>query len=211
MSEQSVTVTYFDDPGSHHTDRTLALAHERAGALGLTHTVVASDSGTSARAALTRFGPQHTVAVVTNPRGLRFPVDKLHDYLPHFEQYKRTLRERGLRTVPCSLSDEVAAELEQGGAIVLRIDWRRVQAFTRSSLGSLDWVGVGVRVGLVIAVWARLCEAIPADQEILTLSGTGFGGGGLDTATVVRTADRFRDFRICEVIARPRIGPPSER
>ena len=210
MSEQSVPTTYFDEPGAQHTDRTLQHARERGRALGLEHAVVASDSGKSARAALSALGEDFRVAVVTNPANLRLPVTKLHDYLPHFREYKQALLDRGVTAVACSLDDRVVTELEQAGATVSRIDWRRVQAFTRSGLGALDWIGVGVRVGLVITAWARQVGAIPADREVLALSGTGFGGGGLDTATVVRTAQRFRDFRVCEIVARPRIGPPSE-
>jgi hypothetical protein len=210
MSEQSVSVTYFEQPGPQNTERTLEVALDRARALGLGHVVVASDTGKSARAALAQFGADFEVVVVTNPSGLRLPVAKLHDYLPQFAAYKRKLREQGVEAVSCSLSDEVVAELEQAGARVARIDWRKFQSFTKSGLRTLDWISVGVRVGLVIAVWARVTEAISSDCEVLTLSGTGFGGGGLDTATIVQTASRFRDFRVCEILARPRIGPPSE-
>ena len=210
MPEESVATTYHAEPGPQNTERTLEVAWSRARELGLTHVVVASDTGKAARATLARFGRDFRIAVVTNPRGLTLPVDKLHEYLPRFAAHKRKLREQGVQAVACSLSDEVVAELEQAGLSVQRIDWRRFQAFTKSALRSLDWEGVGVRVGLVVTVWATLAAAVPSDCEVLALSGTGFGGGGLDTAMVVRTATSFRSYRICEVIARPRLGPPSE-
>ena len=210
MSDQSISVVHFEQPGPQNTERTLDVALERARALELGHVVVASDAGKSARAALARFGADFQVVVVTNPSGLKLPLAKLHDYTPQFAAHKRQLREQGMQAVPCSLSREVVEELEQSGARVARIDWRRFQAFTKSSLQTLDWISVGVRVGLVIAVWALVTEAVPPDCEVLTLSGTGFGGGGLDTAAIVQTASRFQNFRVCEILARPRIGPPSE-
>jgi hypothetical protein len=210
MSDESISVVHFQQPGPQNTERTLEVALDRARALELGHVVVASDTGKSARAALAHFGADFEVVVVTNPRGLKLPLVKLHNYTPQFAAHKRKLREQGVQAVSCSLSDEVVAELEQAGARVTRIDWRRFQTFTKSNLQTLDWISVGVRVGLVIAVWGVVTEAIPPDCEVLTLSGTGFGGGGLDTATIVQTAPRFRDFRVCEILARPRIGPPSE-
>jgi hypothetical protein len=53
-------------------------------------------------------------------------------------------------------------------------------------------------------------SARAADSELVALSGTGFGDGGLDTALAVRTAPSFGGWRVCEILARPRVGPPSE-
>jgi hypothetical protein len=69
---------------------------------------------------------------------------------------------------------------------------------------------VGLRVGLVISIWAHLAGAVPNDCELLALSGTGFGGGGVDTAIIVQTASSVGGWRVCEILARPRVGPPSE-
>ena len=52
--------------------------------------------------------------------------------------------------------------------------------------------------------------ALPLESEVLALAGTGFGGGGADTAVVVRVAQRWPDWRLLEVLARPRVSPPSE-
>ena len=38
-----------------------------------------------------------------------------------------------------------------------------------------------------------------------------FGGGGADTALVIRTGDTWADWRVLETICRPRVSPPSER
>ena len=210
MQDQTAATIYFAEPGPQNTDATLEAAISRAEQLELRHIVVASDTGKSARAVLARCGSDYEITVVTNPRGLKLPVAKLHEYLPRFREHKEKLVSQGVKEVSCSLSDEVLSELVQGGAAVRRIDWRRFAAFTKSGLATMDFVSVGVRVGMVISVWAYLSERIGKDCELLALGGTGFGGGGLDTALVVRTAAKWKDWRLCEIIARPRIGPPSE-
>jgi hypothetical protein len=210
MQDQTVSTVHFAEPGPQNTEATLDAALARAKQLELSRIVVASDTGKSARAVLARCGSDDEVTVVTNPRGLKLPVTKLHEYLPRFREHKEKLVSQGVKEVSCSLSDEVLSELVQSGAAVRRIDWRRFAAFTKSGLATMDFISVGVRVGLVISVWAYLSERIPEDCELLALSGTGFGGGGLDTALVVRSAAKWKGWRVCEIIARPRIGPPSE-
>lgn len=210
MEDQSVSVTYFAEPGPQNTEATLAAALGRAAALGVQHVVVASDTGKTARTALERCGPTHQLVVVTNPAGLAVPVTKLHDYLPRFRDHKQQLIDDGVSTFACSLTEEVVSELEKAGAAVHRIDWQRFARYARVGLRGVDWLGVGVRVGLTIAVWAYLAEAVPADRELVAIAGTGFGGGGADTAIVVRTAEKWLDWRVLETIVRPRVSPPTE-
>jgi hypothetical protein len=137
-------------------------------------------------------------------------VTKLHGYLPRFAAHRDALAQRGVPAVPVSLAVQDATALESAGAKVVRVDWQRFQAFTGSGLRSLDWFGVGVRVALTICVAAYLEGVLPADAEMLALAGTGFGGGGADTAVVVRSARRWPDWRLLEVLARPRVSPPTE-
>ncbi len=210
MDTQSLPVTYFSEPGPQNTEATLEAAEKRAQQLGIATLVVASDSGKTARQVLARKTTGQALAVVTNPTGLMLPVAKLHDYLPHFEVYKKQFLDQGVKKVPVSLSEAVASELTASGATVLRMDWQKFAAYTKSGLRAMDWLGVGVRVGLTIAVWAFLAEAIPADCEVIAIAGTGFGGGGADTAIVVKTATQWRDWRVLETIVRPRVSPPTE-
>jgi hypothetical protein len=204
------TVTYFAEPGPQNTDTTLSLVSHHAQHLAIRHVVIASDTGKTARKALEVLGNQVQLVVVTNPANLRFPVAKLHDYLPRFREHKQALLEKGLSHVPCSLSEEAVRSLQQDGALVSRIDWKRFQTFTRVGVNAIDRIGVGVRVGLTIATWARIHGDVPAGSDVIAVAGTGFGGGGADTAIVVRTAEAWKDFRVLETLARPRVSPPSE-
>jgi hypothetical protein len=211
VEDRTVPVTYFDEPGPQNTTATLDAALARARELDIEHIIVASDTGKTARQALERYAADRTVIVVTNPAGVEVPVTKLHDYLPRFREHKEQLIAAGRLSILASLSDEVVAELEQAGAVVLRLDWQQLQQFVRISLRAIDWVGVGVRVGLCISVWAHLAGKVPADAEVIAVAGTGFGGGGADTAIVVRTAERWLDWRVVEVVARPRLSSPTEQ
>lgn len=210
MVERCVQTLCFEEPGPQNTTETLAAAIQRADALSIKHVVVASDTGKTGRLVLDSFGRSREVVVVTNPRGLALPVARLHDYLPRFREYKESLVARGIKSVPVSMSDQAMAELEQSGAVVTRLDWRKLQAFVKGGMGALDKVGIGVRVAFTVSVWAMIAGAVPPDVELIALAGTGFGGGGADTALVVRTAQAWRDVRILEILARPRVSPPSE-
>lgn len=210
MDDQRVTVTYFAEPGPQHTEATLAAARRRAEELGLRGIVVATDTGKTARAALAAFGAPFRVTAVSNPPGVALPLARLHDYLPRFREQREALARRGVVKVPCSLTAEQAAELERAGATVLRVDWKAIQAFTRMDLRSMERIGVGVRVAVCCALTAVLAQAVPAGEDVVALAGTGFGGGGADTAVVLRTAAAWRDWRVLETLVRPRESPPSE-
>jgi len=210
MDDQQVTVVYFAEPGPQNTEAVLAAARRRAEDLGLRRVVVATDTGRTARAARAAFGPPFRVAAVTNPAGAALPVAKLHDYLPRFREHRQTLERRGVTKVPCSLTARQAAELERVGVTVVRVDWKSIQAFCRMDLRAMEKIGVGVRVAVCCVVAAQLAGVVTAGEEVIALAGTGFGGGGADTAVVVRAAATWRDWRVLETIARPRESPPSE-
>ncbi len=204
-------ILYHDEPGPQNTEATFEAAERRIRELGLTHVTVATDTGKTARAALARFRPAGCkVVAVTNPPGMKLPVSGLHDYLPRFQEHKQALLRRGVAELPASLSEAERAALEREGATVVRVDWQRLVRFTGSNLGDLDRVGVATRVAFTIAIAAHLAGAVPAGVELASLAGTGFGGGGSDTALIVQSAASYREWRVLETLARPRVSPPSE-
>jgi uncharacterized protein len=209
MEDQIVTVSYLAEPGPQHTGATLAAALNRAEELGLQHVVVATDSGRTARLALDAFGEDFSVVAVTNSEKLRLPIDKLHDYTEGFRRYREELRAKGVEAIPVGMTDEAMEELRAQGAVVSRIDWARINKFVRRDINCLDCIGVAVRVALACAIWARLEEQVPVGADVVAIAGTGFGGGGADTAIIVRTASVWKNFRVLETILRPRESPPS--
>lgn len=209
MEDQIVSVNYLGEPGPQHTGVTLAAALNRAEELEIEHIIVATDSGKTARHALEAFGEDYSIVAVTNSEKLRLPIDKLHDYTPRFRQFREELKEKGISAIPVGMSDEAMAELRAEGAQVSRIDWGRINKFVHRDINSIDCIGVAVRVALACAIWARLERQIPVGKDVVAIAGTGFGGGGADTAIVVRTANVWKNFRVLETIIRPRESPPS--
>jgi hypothetical protein len=210
MDDSTTTVTWFAEPGPQNTSATLAAALRRARELNLSRIVVASDTGKTAKQVLATFGKDFRVVVVTNAPNLALPVAKLHDYLPRFAEHKRALVAAGTEKIPASLSGAQVDDLRRAGATVLRLDWKKISAFARVDFRCIERLGVAVRVALCVAVAAYIDGALPAGEEVIALAGTGFGGGGADTALVVRPAAAWRDWRVLETIARPRESPPSE-
>jgi len=132
VQDLCLTVTYFAEPGPQNTAATLRAALARASDLGISDVLVASDTGKTAREALRVFQPGFRVTVVTNPAGLRLPLGALHDYLPAFRAHRDALEAKGVGSVEASLSEEVVDELRRSGAVVHRVDWRRLADFVRA-------------------------------------------------------------------------------
>ena len=210
MTTEPVPVLYFGEPGPENTRATLDAALARATQLGIKTAVVATDSGRTARELRATFGPETTVLAVSNPTDLKLPVTHLHDYLPQFASYKQALLDRGLTTVRCAVSADVAKDLAKEGVEVLRVDWQEVADYCKADLGVLDRVGTGIRVAMSVTLAAYLAGKLNRGQEVVAVAGTGFGGGGADVAVVILPGTTWREWRILETIARPRVSPPSE-
>lgn len=208
--QEAVSTILFDEPGPQNTQTTIDAALLRASQLAIPVLVVASDTGKTARAVLERLPSGMRLVVVSNPAGMMLPVAKLHNYLPRFREHRQTLESKGIKTTPASLTLEQARALQDAGATVLRVDWRKLGAYTRNDLRALECIGVAVRVALTISITAMLASELHPNQDAIALAGTGFGGGGADTALLVRPAALWRDWRILELLARPRFGPPGE-
>lgn len=209
LDDQTLSIILFAEPGPQNTSETIELAHRRASILGIRTLVVATDTGKTARLVRSFFPPEFRVVAVTNPENMTIPVTRLHDYLPRFREHRKSLMESGKTSVQASLSEEDMEDLATDGVTCSRIDWKKLISYTGTGLSDLDRVGVGVRVATTVSVWAYLIGGVKPDEEVISLAGTGFGGGGSDTALVVKSARRWQDWRVVETLARPRSGPPS--
>ncbi len=209
MDDQFVTVSYLAEPGPQHTMLTLATALSRAEELSIQHVVVATDSGKTARKVLEVFGEDFEIVAVTNPPDLRLPVDKLHSYTERFRAHQQSLHDAGVEAIPVGMTMEAMEKLRVDGVEVSPIDFNRFNRFVRRDVNAMDCIGVAVRVALTCVVWARLEHLVPPDVDVIALAGTGFGGGGADTALVIRTAKYWKNFRVLETLIRPRVSPPS--
>jgi hypothetical protein len=189
-------ITYFDKPGGEeNTERTLALAKERAEELGIKTIVVASTVGGTAVKAVGVF-KGYKVIVITHTAGFReantqefteenrLAVEKgggiIHTATHAFGGIQRSL----LRP-----TDGPPAPSQAIGDIVAM---------------TLRTFGQGMKVALEIAAMAADAGLVRTGEEIISIGGT---GRGADTAVVLTPSyvHRFFNTRVREIICKPRL------
>lgn len=187
-------ITHFEKPGKQNTDGVLDAVERRIMAGGVSHVVVASNTGATALKAIGRFsGKGVGIVVVTSHAGFRKEgeVD-----LP--AEQEADLVARGAKVVR---SSHVLSGVERSFSRKLG-GGSRVEAVSEA-LRSL--FGQGMKVCVEIAVMAADSGAIPCGDgtEIVVIGGS---GRGADTACVLRPAhaNSFFDMEVREIIAMPR-------
>jgi len=183
-------IVYFEKPGEQNTEATLSLAFERAKELGITHVVLASSYGETAKKALKYLDNKIRLVVVTYHTG--FFEEGKNTMTLHVEEF---LRSKGVTIVRQShiLSGiERSISRKLGGV-------SRVEAIAEA-LRSL--FGHGLKVCVEIAIMAADSGAIPI-TEVVAIGGR---SRGADTAVVLRPAhmNNFFDAQIKEIICMPR-------
>jgi len=186
--------TYYDKPGGDgNTASTLALARERAAALGIKTVVVASTVGKTAVKAVEVL-QGFKVIVVTHTAGFREPNTQ------EFTDDNRKIVE------------------EKGGVIlttthafggVQRALATSMPPAPSSAIGdvvamTLRMFGQGMKVACEIAAMAADAGLVRTDEEIVAIGGT---GRGADTAVVLQPdyVHRLFGLRVKEIICKPRL------
>ncbi|MEM0315983.1 MAG: pyruvate kinase alpha/beta domain-containing protein, partial [Archaeoglobaceae archaeon] len=151
-------IVYFEKPGEQNTEATLSLAFERAKELGITHVVLASSYGETAKKALKYLDNKIRLVVVTYHTGF---FEEGKNTMPlHVEEF---LRSKGVTIVRQShiLSGiERSISRKLGGV-------SRVEAIAEA-LRSL--FGHGLKVCVEIAIMAADSGAIPI-TEVVAIGG----------------------------------------
>lgn len=183
-------IVYFEKPGAQNTEATLSLAFERAKELGVTHVVLASSYGETAKKALNYLDDKVKLVVVTYHTGF---FEEGKNTMP--QDVEEFLRSKGVTIVRQShiLSGiERSISRKLGGV-------SRVEAIAEA-LRSL--FGHGLKVCVEITIMAADSGAIPM-TEVIAIGGR---SRGADTAVVIRPAhmNNFFDAQIKEIICMPR-------
>lgn len=191
MKEKSIT--YYDLPGDVNTETTLALAKQRAQALGIRNIVVASTYGHTGVKACELFRG-FNVVVVRHHTGFQGPGSQQMT-----QEYEKTILASG-------------AKIVTAGHALSGIE--RAIRMKRDTLGPLELMadtlrvfGEGTKVCIEITVMAADAGLIPVDRPVVAIAGT---SKGADTALVVRPAhsNNFFDLYVGEIIAKP--SKPAE-
>lgn len=182
----------FETPGKHNTDATLAIARERAQALGIKQVVVASSHGFTARRA-------HAVLA---PLGIKvIAVTICHGW--ESEGWTMTPAEKAelaqlgvvVHTGIHALGDGVGSAFSEthGGRAPEEIVRETLYRFCQ-----------GMKVAVECVLMAADAGLLDMGREAIAVAGT---GEGADTAIVCKPAypRTFQQFEIREILAKPRI------
>ena len=184
--------TYFDKPGKENTDKTLAIARQRAEELGVKNIVVATTIGDTAVKAVDVFAG-YKVIVVTHTDGFREPNTQ-------------------------ELTEENRQIIESKGGIILTTTHAfggihralgRGEGPPPASLAMGDVIsmalrtfGQGMKVVLEIAAMAADAGLVRVDEDVISIGGT---RRGADTAVVLKPSyvHRFFETRVKEILCKP--------
>jgi len=181
----------FERAGKHNTDATLAIARERAVALGIERVVVASTHGFTARKAHEVLAPEGIeVVAVTICHGFESVGWTMDD------STRRELEALGVRvhTGIHALGDGVASAFTEkhGGRAPEEIVRETLYRFCQ-----------GMKVAVEVVLMAADAGLIDTRHDVIAIAGT---GEGADTAIVCKPAypRTFHDLMVREVLAKPR-------
>jgi hypothetical protein len=189
-----VKTTYFDKAGgSDNTNKTLALARQRAEELGIKTIVVASTRGRTAFQALDIFqGCQ--VIVVTHTTGFRDANQQEFSE----ENRKIVASKGGIVLTTTHAFGGIQRALGSGNPPAPSHAIGDIVAMTLRTFGQ------GMKVALEIASMAADAGLVHTDEEVISIGGT---GRGADTAVVLKpdNVHNFFKTRVKEIICKPRL------
>ena len=183
-------ITYFDYTGVENTTKTLELVKKRALELNIKSIVLASTHGYTALEAAKTFKSHKVdlIAVSISPTFSDVGWNMTHEE-------KHAIEQAGVKVLTSlhALADGVA-EGFYGEHTPGTVMAETLRCFCQ-----------GMKVAVEVAVMALEAGLVSEGEEIIALGGT---GEGCDTAIVIKPAyaRKVKDFRICEIICKPRIG-----
>ncbi len=188
-------MTNWEKAGKQNTEDTARAAMVRAKELGISHVVVATNTGYTIDAVLEakrEVWPDGDLSLVavTHHVGFRAPGE---DEMPPDKRSK--LQELGISVVTTT---HLFANVERS----ITGEWGGLYPGGIVS-ATLRTFGQGTKVCFEIAVMAKDAGTIPHDEEVMVLGGT---GGGADTALIMKPAHAksFFETEVLEVVCRPR-------
>ncbi len=182
----------FEAYGDANTDATLAIARERADALGIRQVVVSSSHGGTARKAQAAFAPLNVRVIA---------VSICHSYESEgwtmTPEEKAVLADVGIPVVTGihALGDGVGSAFtgKHGGIAPEEIVRETLYRFSQ-----------GMKVAVECLLMAADAGLLDMSQEVISIAGT---SRGADTAIVCKPAypREFHQLEIREILAKPRI------
>ena len=187
---------YFDRPGGdENTDRTLALARQRAEELGINTVVVASTVGKTSVKAVDVFKGMKVI-VVTHTAGFHEPNTQ-----EYTEESRKIVEDKGgIILTTTHAFGGISRSLNPPGPPPPAPNYVIGDLIAMT----LRMFGQGMKVACEIATMAADTGLVRTDEEVISIGGT---GRGADTALVLKPdyVHRFFDLRVKEIICKPRL------
>ena len=223
-------IIYFSEPGPSNTDELLKFSRERVESLNIRHAIIASNQGFTVRQFLEIYKDSEiNILVVTNSHGSKMPLSFLYDKYPGSLEIKKDFKKKGIKKFPISLSKEMALAFDKKGIQVYYVDdvsgrggtlgpsGERLSRKTKldpffprhlrpldieagADLSLLNIISMGFRVCVGITAVAVKNDIAPKGEIVLSVAGTGFAGGGADTALILQAHSNPKKCYIKEII-----------
>ena len=227
-------ILYFLEPGIRNTEKILARCKKAFEELGLTYVLVAANTGYTAQRLVQAFeGLKANIIAITNAKDAKMPVSSLYTKYESSKILREKYVEEGVKHFPISLSDETLVELEGKGVrvfslpddfaiggkprpdVVTKKKRSKLDGFLPKHLRPLD-IEAGVDLSLlnILSMGFRVCigitavavkyDLIPSKETVLSIAGTGWAGGGADTAIIVEANPNPKNCYIREILGFPK-------
>jgi hypothetical protein len=228
-------IFYFNEPGPSNTDQILQLAKRRIEALGIHQVIIGSQAGVTVKKFLEiTQDVKLDILVVTNVKGGKIPVSALYNNYEESKRIKEDYKRKGITHFQASISDEDQREFEKKGLTVFyspdilnigeprgldedkKLIRSKLSPFIPSHLRPLD-IEAGMDLSLlnIISMGFRVCVGItvvsvrngfvPEGETVLSIAGTGFAGGGADTAVILQARSNAKACWVKEILGFPKL------
>jgi hypothetical protein len=202
---QDTKIRYFSEPGPQNGGALIEAVKERIRELGIRFVVVASESGSTAlKVAEALSDLAVKVVCVTAYAGLRRTWPQWGKWPSITGDIRKRLEELGVKIV------EETPWIFKGVTFDAQFLGRAAPSWTIHEFVCRT-MGYGFKTSLEVALIAAEAGAVPIDEEVVAIAGTGWLGRGADCAVVVRpsvvpkTTDVERGLEVREIIAMPRL------
>jgi len=202
MSYESIL--YFDNPGPENTDNVIEAVRKRLDRGGIKYVIVASESGRTALKVAEKL-KEFDIKIIC---------------VSVYAGVKRPFKEKWP-----TIEDTVRKRLKKLNVKILEeTQWIFKCTFDYAFLGKYSpsniihtflsrVLGFGFKTAIEITLIASEAGAIPTNEEVIAIAGTGWLGGGADCAIVVKPAhiyngefiDLEKGMEVKEILAIPRL------
>jgi len=202
-------IVYFDEPGPQNTDDVVESVVQRLRDSNIKYVVVASESGkTALKVARALKNLDVRVVCVSGYAGIRRVEGR------SWPDIKGEIKEE-LEALNVKTLDETPWIFKSSAIDYQFLGEASPSSIMHKVLSRL--MGYGFKTAVEITLLAADVGAIPIDEEVIAIAGTGWLGGGADCAVVVRPSvlpdawfmDAEKGVEVREILAMPRVKFPE--